>query len=87
MTDNITNTVNYIPVAGFTYISAGLTVNFTNTSTAGATYSWSFGMAAFLPHQILRIPCRSRIIHRYRYCKSNGCGSDFYSDDRGGTGC
>lgn len=79
-TDNITTTVNYTPVAGFTYTSAGLTVNFTNTSTAGATYSWSFGDGG--------TSTASDPSHTYAVAGSytvtvtvtNGCGSDFYSD-------
>ncbi|HQU40954.1 MAG TPA: hypothetical protein PLI89_13875, partial [Chitinophagales bacterium] len=42
-TDNIVATIEYSPTASFTYTAVGLTVNFTNTSTGGASYSWNFG--------------------------------------------
>ncbi|MBC8172897.1 MAG: PKD domain-containing protein [Chitinophagales bacterium] len=36
-------TVNYSPVASFTYINVGLDIDFTNTSNAASTYTWDFG--------------------------------------------
>ncbi len=36
-------TINPNPVAGFTSVTNGATVNFTNTSQHGNTYNWSFG--------------------------------------------
>jgi PKD repeat protein len=43
VTDEVTVTVNYTPEASFTYSFDGLTVNFVNTSTSDASYSWDFG--------------------------------------------
>ena len=44
VTDEVTATVNYTPIAGFIlYSKLVLTVVFTNTSTDGASYSWTFG--------------------------------------------
>lgn len=36
-------TINPNPVAGFTTVVSGATVNFTNTSQHGNTYNWAFG--------------------------------------------
>ncbi|MBC8046777.1 MAG: T9SS type A sorting domain-containing protein [Fimbriimonadaceae bacterium] len=41
--DTITATIEYFPVADFTYTIDGSDVSFTNTSEGGTSFSWNFG--------------------------------------------
>lgn len=43
ITESIAVTVDYYPIASFTYTDVGLTITFTNTSTDADSYSWNFG--------------------------------------------
>ena len=79
VTDNITVTVNYTPEASFTYTAAGLTVTFTNESTAGASFNWSFGDGGT---STTMNPSHTYAVsgsYTVTLTVSNGCGSDFYS--------
>jgi PKD repeat protein len=79
VTDDITATIEYSPTAGFTYTATGLIVNFTSTSTGGATYSWNFGDGATStvadPSHTYTAPG----VYNVTLTVTNACGSDFYS--------
>jgi len=78
-TDNLTVTVNYTPVAGFTYTTAGLTAIFTNTSTDGASYSWSFGDGTTSTEADPSHTYATPGTYTVTVTVTNGCGTDFYS--------
>lgn len=79
VTDEVTVTVNYTPEASFTYSASGLTVTFTNTSTDGASYSWSFGDAGtsttINPSHTYAVTG----MYTVSLTVTNPCGSDTYS--------
>ncbi|MEZ5013490.1 MAG: PKD domain-containing protein [Chitinophagales bacterium] len=78
-TDNVTVTVNYTPVASFTYTATGLTVSFTNTSTDGASYSWSFGDGSTSTSSDPAHTYATTGSYTVSITVTNGCGSDTYS--------
>ncbi len=78
-TDEVTVTVNYTPDASFTYTSAGLTVIFTNTSTDGASYSWSFGDGGTSTEANPSHTYAVGGAYTVTLTVSNPCGTDFYS--------
>jgi PKD repeat protein len=79
VTDEITVTVNYTPSASFTYSSTGLTVTFTNESTDGATYNWSFGDGGTSTSADPSHTYAVAGTYTVTVTVTNGCGSDFYS--------
>ena len=78
-TDNIVATIEYSPTASFTYTAVGLTVNFTNTSTGGASYSWNFGDGGTSTEANPTHVYTSAGVYNVTLTVTNGCGSDFYS--------
>lgn len=79
ITDNITVTVNYTPVANFSYTVAGGTVTFTNESTDGASYNWSFGDGGSSTTANPSHAYATAGMYTVTLTVTNGCGSDFYS--------
>lgn len=79
ITDNITVTVNYTPVANFTYTVTGGTVIFTNESTDGASYNWSFGDGGSSTTADPSHAYAASGMYTVTLTVTNGCGSDFYS--------
>ncbi len=77
--DDIVVNMEFSPVASFTYTATGLTVNFTNTSTGGASYSWNFGDGATSAETNPVHVYGALGVYNVTLTVSNGCGSDFYS--------
>ncbi|MBC8047637.1 MAG: PKD domain-containing protein [Fimbriimonadaceae bacterium] len=78
-TDALTVTVNYSPTGSFTYTAVGLSVTFTNTSTGGATYEWTFGDATT---SSIANPSHSYDAagsYTVTLTVSNSCGEDVYT--------
>ena len=79
VTDEISVTVNYTPIADFSSVTTGLTVVFTNLSTDGAAYNWSFGDGGT---STTANPSHTYAVegaYTVTLTVTNGCGSDFYS--------
>jgi len=76
----LTVTVNLLPTANFSYISSGLTVNFTNSSINATSWLWDFGSGdtSFLQNPLYSFPSDGT----YNVCliAENSCGSDTICD-------
>ncbi|MFZ1634003.1 MAG: GEVED domain-containing protein [Chitinophagales bacterium] len=79
VTDAVTVTVNYTPEASFTYTASGLTITFTNGSTDGASYNWSFGDGGTSTSEDPSHTYATTGTYTVTVTVTNGCGSDFYS--------
>ena len=79
VTDEVTVTVNYTPNADFTAEATGLTVVFTNLSTDGAAYNWSFGDGGTSTTENPSHTYAVEGAYTVTLTVTNGCGSDFYS--------
>jgi PKD repeat protein len=65
-----------LPVAGFSYTAAGLTYNFTNTSSNGNAYSWDFGDGANSTSQNPSHIYATTGSYNVQLIVTNNCGSD-----------
>ncbi len=78
-TDVVEVTMEFSPVASFTYTATGLDVTFTNTSTGGASYSWNFGDGETSSEDNPDHSYASPGLYNVTLTVSNGCGNDVYT--------
>jgi PKD repeat protein len=79
VTESVSVTIEYSPTASFTYTATGTTVNFTNSSTGGAAYSWNFGDGGTSVESNPSYTYGAPGVYNVTLTVSNACGSDFYS--------
>ncbi|MBC8045971.1 MAG: PKD domain-containing protein [Fimbriimonadaceae bacterium] len=79
ITESIAVTVNYFPIASFTYTPVGLTFTFTNTSTEGTSYLWNFGDGTTSTIVSPTHTYEETDTYSVTLTVTNDCGSDVYT--------
>jgi hypothetical protein len=79
ITETIDVTVNYSPIASFTYTDVGLTLTFTNTSTDADSYAWDFGDGSTSTLSDPAYTYTAAGEYTITLTVTNACGTDVYT--------